>query len=99
MTANATRAIIYIQADKDEENDIDIGLVAFIGVGLVEVSTCDVTVKKGQRIKKGDELGMFHFGGSTFAMIFRPNVTITFADHVKVDDHLRINSIIGQATK
>lgn len=53
ITSVATRAVIFIQADNE-----DIGLMAFLGVGMVEVSTCDITVKEGQHIKKGDQLGM-----------------------------------------
>jgi len=35
----ATRAIVFIEADNP-----DIGLMAFMGIGMAEVSTCDVTV-------------------------------------------------------
>ncbi|PBK81668.1 hypothetical protein ARMGADRAFT_1091070, partial [Armillaria gallica] len=38
LTHSATRAIIYIKADNP-----DIGLVTFIGVGMVEVSACDLS--------------------------------------------------------
>ncbi|KAF9948814.1 hypothetical protein BGZ72_009338 [Mortierella alpina] len=72
MTATATRALIFIQAD----NPV-IGLVAFIGVGMVEVSTCDITVQEGDHVKKGDEIGMFHFGGSTYCLLFRKGVNVT----------------------
>ncbi len=57
LSAVATRAIIFIEADNPK-----IGLTCFIGVGMTEVSTCDIGVKEGQKIRKGDELGMFHFG-------------------------------------
>jgi phosphatidylserine decarboxylase len=30
-----------------------------------EVSTCQITLREGDRVKKGDEIGMFHYGGST----------------------------------
>jgi len=46
------------------------------------VSSCEATVKEGQRIRKGDELGMFHFGGSSYAMVFRPETNIEFSDQV-----------------
>jgi len=72
LSATATRAIIFIEADNPK-----IGLLAFIGVGMAEVSTCDITVKEGQTIKKGDELGMFHFGGSTHCLLFRKGVKVT----------------------
>ncbi|KAJ7321314.1 phosphatidylserine decarboxylase [Mycena albidolilacea] len=55
LTQSATRAIIYIQADNPK-----IGLVGFIPVGMVEVSTCALAVRAGQRIEKGAELGSFH---------------------------------------
>ena len=52
ISAVATRAIVFIEADNPK-----IGMVAFIGVGMTEVSTCDITVKDGQKVKKGDQLG------------------------------------------
>ena len=69
----AARGIIYIQADND-----DIGLMCFVSIGMSEVSSNEITVKEGQRVEKGDELGMFHFGGSTHLLIFRPEVDIQF---------------------
>ena len=69
----AARGIIYIQADND-----DIGLMCFVSIGISEVSSNEITVKEGHRVEKGDELGMFHFGGSTHLLIFRPQVDIQF---------------------
>jgi phosphatidylserine decarboxylase len=71
LTALASRAIIFIEADNK-----NIGLMAFIGVGMDEVSTCEITVKEGQHIKKGDQLGMFHFGGSSHCLLFRKGVKV-----------------------
>lgn len=71
ITAVATRGIIFIEADNPA-----IGLMAFIGVGMSEVSTCDITLKEGQKVKKGDQLGMFHFGGSTHCLLFRKGVKV-----------------------
>jgi phosphatidylserine decarboxylase len=50
-------------------------------VGMAEVSTCDITVAVGQHVNKGDQLGMFHFGGSTHCLIFRPGVRLLFDLH------------------
>jgi phosphatidylserine decarboxylase len=36
-----------------------------IPVRMAEVSTCDITICVGQKVKKGEQIGMFHFGGST----------------------------------
>ena len=69
----AARGIVYIQADNP-----DIGLMCFVSIGISEVSSNEITVKKGDIVKKGDQLGMFHFGGSTHCLIFRPEVNIEF---------------------
>jgi phosphatidylserine decarboxylase len=72
----AARAIILIEAD-----DPNIGLVAFLGVGMSEVSSCIISpnIRPGNRIAKGDELGYFQFGGSTECLIFRPGVIADFS--------------------
>ncbi|MCJ1281633.1 hypothetical protein MMC26_000954 [Xylographa opegraphella] len=71
ITATATRAILFIEADNPA-----IGLLAVLAVGMAEVSTCDITVKDGQNVKKGDQIGMFHFGGSTHCLLFRKGVKV-----------------------
>ncbi|TFK39637.1 phosphatidylserine decarboxylase-like protein [Crucibulum laeve] len=73
ITNIATRTMIFIEADGP------IGLMCFLAVGMAEVSTCEATVVEGASVKKGDELGMFHFGGSTHCLIFRKETKITFA--------------------
>ena len=72
----ATRAIILVQADNPA-----IGLVAFIAVGMVEVSSCviDPEIRPGQHVDKGGSLGHFQFGGSTHCLVFRPGVIADFA--------------------
>jgi phosphatidylserine decarboxylase len=69
ITAVATRALIFIEADNPT-----IGLMCFIAVGMDEISSCHVTVNENQQIMKGDELGTFHLGGSTHCLVFRPEV-------------------------
>ena len=76
LTAVATRAVIFIESDNPK-----IGLMCFIAVGMAEVSSCEITVKEGQHLNKGDELGMFHFGGSTHCLVFRPEVELEFDFH------------------
>lgn len=72
----ATRALIFIEADNPA-----IGLMCLMPVGMAEVSTCDVQVYDGQHVSKGDEIGMFHFGGSTICLLFRPGVELEFDLH------------------
>ena len=76
ITQVATRALIFIQADHP-----GIGLMCFVAVGMAEVSTCDITVVEGQHVGKGEQLGMFHFGGSTHCLVFRPEVQLDFDLH------------------
>jgi phosphatidylserine decarboxylase len=76
ITEVATRALIFIEADNPE-----IGLMCVLLVGMAEVSSCQVTVYEGQHVEKGDQLGMFHFGGSTHCLIFRPSVNLEFDHH------------------
>ncbi|MBV9315321.1 MAG: phosphatidylserine decarboxylase family protein [Pseudonocardia sp.] len=71
----ATRAVIIIESD----NPI-IGLVAFVPVGMSEVSSCVIHshVRPGYHLAKGEELGYFQFGGSTHCLVFRPAVIADF---------------------
>jgi len=91
----ATRALIYIQADNPK-----IGLMCFMAIGMAEVSTCEITVYEGQKIKKGQETGMFHFGGSTHCLIFRPEVKIDFDMHGQTpgldSSNIPVNSKIAE---
>jgi phosphatidylserine decarboxylase len=71
----ATRALILIEAD-----EATIGLTAALFVGMGEVSSCriDPAVAPGARIAKGQELGLFQFGGSTCCLVFRPGAIESF---------------------
>ncbi|WP_321404706.1 phosphatidylserine decarboxylase family protein [Maridesulfovibrio sp.] len=73
ITQVAARALVFIEADNP-----DIGLMAVMFVGMAEVSSNELTVYEGQHVNKGDQLGMFHFGGSTHVLIFRPGVNLDF---------------------
>ena len=76
LTATATRAVIFIKADNPK-----IGLMCFVAVGMSEVSSDEITVRVGQHVNKGDQLGMFHFGGSTHVLLFRPETQVEFNLH------------------
>ena len=76
ITQVATRALVFIEADNP-----NIGLMCVIFVGMAEVSSNEITVYEGQHVKKGDQLGMFHFGGSTHCLIFRPHVNLEIDLH------------------
>jgi phosphatidylserine decarboxylase len=71
----ATRAIILIEADNPA-----IGLMAVVQVGMSDVSSCVIRpdLGPGSHLAKGDELGHFQFGGSTYCLVFRPGVIADF---------------------
>ncbi|KAK4631844.1 L-tryptophan decarboxylase [Fulvia fulva] len=75
ISAVATRGIIYIQA-----NNPKIGVMATVFIGMAEVSSCEFTVEEGDMLEKGDEIGMFHYGGSSHVMVFRPGVELRFVN-------------------
>ena len=56
-------------------------MMAVMFVGMAEVSSNEITVYEGLPVAKGEQLGMFHFGGSTHTMIFRPQVELDFDLH------------------
>ena len=96
----AARAIILIQAD-----DPVIGLMAFVPVGMAEVSSCMISpdVRPGHHVAKGDELGYFQFGGSTHCLVFRPGAIADFSfvglprPHVADPPLVRVRSKLATA--
>lgn len=65
----ATRAVVLIEADHP-----GVGLLGFVAVGMTDVSSCLLRpeLRPGARVAKGEELGRFQFGGSTYCLLFRP---------------------------
>ena len=51
----------------------DFGKVCCIPLGMSEVSTVtfDPAMTKGATVQKGQEMGMFHYGGSSFVVIYQ----------------------------
>ncbi|KAK3492117.1 phosphatidylserine decarboxylase-domain-containing protein [Neurospora hispaniola] len=92
-----TRALVYIRAKERR-----LGTVVFVAVGMAEVSSCEVTVKEGDLVEKGEEIGMFHYGGSTHCLIFEPGVRLKFTDAVEEVDikrrghNLQVNGYLAE---
>lgn len=55
------------------------GLVGLLPIGMSPVSsvTFEPTLKEGMRVRKGDMLGHFLFGGSDFVMVFQAGYNFT----------------------
>ncbi len=95
ITAVATRAVIIIQCD-----DLALGNVACVFVGMAEISSCVIEKMPGQHVEKGDELGYFQFGGSTHCLIFQPGVIQSFVPQPPFDPDappIEINTQIATA--
>ena len=95
ITEVAARAIIFIETDNK-----CIGLMFFLAIGMAEVSSTEITVHEGQHVRKGEQLGMFHYGGSTHCLIFRPGVAVDFiVKQRKIGtyshDNIPINSMVA----
>ncbi|KAF9262278.1 phosphatidylserine decarboxylase-like protein [Marasmius fiardii PR-910] len=89
LSHSQTRSLLFVEA-----NNPDIGLMCIMMIGMVEISTCEVTVREGARIKKGDELGTFHFGGSTHCLVFRPQTKLVFG--VMPEEGVKVNQEIAR---
>ena len=53
-------------------------LMAIVMIGMAEVSSIEFDPLSN--FTKGQEIGRFHFGGSTHCLGFRPGVDLTFAE-------------------
>jgi phosphatidylserine decarboxylase len=62
-----TRGLVYIESD-----DPTIGVVCVVPIGITEISSVSFHVRAGEKVKKGQELGWFSYGGSTLALLFEP---------------------------
>lgn len=82
-TAVAARALIFIEAEDP------VGLMCFVAVGMGDVSTCRLSVKEGQSVKKGDPLGSFHYGGSTHCLILGPHLKVGLGRDTKTGELLK----------
>jgi phosphatidylserine decarboxylase len=98
QTSVNTRGLIFIESE-----DPVIGLVCCIPVGITEISSITIGVKRGDRVTKGDELGYFSYGGSSMALVFQPGAikrfTVNPPSHESPDKDvpIQVNSQIAVA--
>jgi phosphatidylserine decarboxylase len=60
---------------------LDVGAprpVLFVAIGALLVGSIAFTVKEGQKVVKGEELGYFAYGGSTVVVLFPKEMGIEF---------------------
>ncbi|KAL4244956.1 Phosphatidylserine decarboxylase-related [Abortiporus biennis] len=73
-----------------------IGLVAVLPVGMAQVSSVVLSVKKGDVVKKGDEIGYFQLGGSDCIMVFQKKANVQF--HAVEKTHYAYGSHVATAS-
>lgn len=64
-----TRGLVIVETE-------DYGMVAILPIGMSQISSVNFeeTVRVGGKVKKGDPLGYFLFGGSNIVMLFQEGV-------------------------
>ncbi|KAI0363528.1 hypothetical protein BV20DRAFT_121520 [Pilatotrama ljubarskyi] len=70
-----TRALVLIK-------NPDVGLVALLPIGMPQVASVVLSVKKGDVLRKGQEVGYFQMGGSDIVMVFQPGAQVQFTVEV-----------------
>ncbi|EUC67708.1 phosphatidylserine decarboxylase family protein [Rhizoctonia solani AG-3 Rhs1AP] len=102
LSQSSTRAVFVIKGSEY------IGRVAFIAIGMAEVSTCAIKIEPDPTIEQtsnekpivhaGDQLGMFHFGGSSHVLVFQhaAKIQLRTEDQVVVRGrHIQLRRNIG----
>ncbi|TWU73156.1 hypothetical protein ED733_003005 [Metarhizium rileyi] len=100
ITHVATRAIFFIEADAP------VGRVCVVFVGMADVSSCEILKKfktgKPTAVQKGEQIGMFHHGGSTHCVVLRKGVKVDFvpgADPQTATKNLGLRAKLGTVTQ
>lgn len=61
--------------------------MAMVYIGMDEVSTCEITALEGTKVEKGQDIGMFHFGGSSHCLVFRKGVNVVGFPKIGKDEN------------
>ncbi|MFF4160228.1 phophatidylserine decarboxylase associated domain-containing protein [Streptomyces sp. NPDC001678] len=60
-----TRGLVFIECPAP------IGMVCVMPLGMTEISSVTLTVRPGDQVTKGDQLGYFSYGGSSLCLLFQ----------------------------
>ncbi|WXC46909.1 hypothetical protein QX201_006631 [Fusarium graminearum] len=78
-----------------------LGLVAVLPIGMAQVSSVKMTTQVGDKVKKGDEIFYFQFGGSDVICVSQPKVDLK-VDHFVVSPdgtYSRYGTVLARAPK
>jgi len=78
MSCVNTRALVFLESD-----DPAIGMLCLMAIGISEVSSVSISVRIGQALEKGDEIGRFSYGGSSICLLFQPGAIREFTIDVR----------------
>ncbi len=70
------------------------GMVAVLPIGMAQVSSVVLSVKKGDPVQKGQEISYFQLGGSDIVMVFQKDSGVVF--NQVVNEHYNFGSDIGR---
>jgi phosphatidylserine decarboxylase len=75
--------------------DSPVGLVAVLPIGMAQVSSVKLSVKEGDKVKKGQEISYFQFGGSDIILVFEKGSGVKWTAELK--KHYNTGKKIGTA--
>ncbi|ESU09308.1 hypothetical protein FGSG_12362 [Fusarium graminearum PH-1] len=78
-----------------------LGLVAVLPIGMAQVSSVKMTTQVGDKVKKGDEIFYFQFGGSDVICVFQPKADLKVDHFVASPDgtYSRYGTVLARAPK
>lgn len=68
-----------------------------VNVGAMMVGSVKITVKEGDEVKRGDEMGYYAFGGSTTILVFKRGV-MTWDEDIVANSNASIETLVKQGT-
>ena len=73
LSAAAARMVFLIKADNPKIGYVSIIYIGtiFSDLGMTEISSCVASRSIGEKVKKGEHIGHFAYGGSSHAMVFQ----------------------------
>ncbi|KAM5343446.1 hypothetical protein ACJ41O_011983 [Fusarium nematophilum] len=76
-----------------------LGKVAVLPIGMAQVSSVKLTVKKGDKLNKGDGISYFQFGGSDVICVFQGKAGLKSEDFVASsgDTYSKMGTVLAKA--
>lgn len=69
-------------------------------IGMADISSCLSDLQRGEEVKKGQYLGHFEIGGSSYAMIFEKRAQLNFTPNLYDESRKgrlqRVNSFLAE---